>query len=83
MHTPDLDAYLRLAIRSLPDASSTADQLSAIISLIQTAQSALRDDQPDNIDRVDAALTVALGALALVCKQIESSPQEARLAEPS
>ena len=73
MQMPELDSYLRLAVRSLPDAAGTADQLSAIITLVQTAQAALRDGQPDSTSRVDAALTVAVGALALMCKQFESS----------
>lgn len=73
MQMSELDSYLRLAVRSLPDAAGTADQLSAIITLVQTAQAALRDGQPDSTSRVDAALTVAVGALALMCKQFESS----------
>jgi hypothetical protein len=73
MQASELNSYLRLAVSSLPDAAGTADQLSAVITLIQSAQAALRDGQPDSTSRVDAALTVALGTLALMCKRFESS----------
>lgn len=81
MQKSELDAYLRLAVRSLPDAATTADQLSAIIALVQTAQTALRDAQPDGASQADAALTVATGALALMCRQFEGTAQRLRLTE--
>lgn len=75
MQKHELDAYLRLAVRSLPDAASTADQLNAIIALVQSAQVALRDRQPDSASQADAALTVAMGALALMCREFEGTAQ--------
>ena len=83
MQKPELDTYLRLAVRSLPDAATTADQLSAIIALVETAQAALRDHQPDNTSRADAALTVAIGALALMCKQFRGTAERVGFTLPS
>lgn len=71
MKKPDLDNYLRLVVCALPDATTTAQRLSAVITLVQTARGALWDDQPDNASRADAALTVALGALMLMGEQFD------------
>lgn len=73
MKKPDLDSYLRLTIHALPDAATTAQRVSAIITLVQTAKAALRDDQPANVSRADAALTVALGALTLMGAQFDKT----------
>jgi hypothetical protein len=73
MKKPDLDAYLSLVVRALPDAATTAQTLSAVITLVETAKAALRDDQPDNVNRADTALTVALGALTLMNGQFDKA----------
>ena len=57
MQKPDLDTYLRLAVRALPDTANTAQRLSGVMTVLQTAQAALRDGQPDNVSRADMALT--------------------------
>lgn len=82
MQKHELDAYLRLALRSLPDAASTAEQLNAVIALVQSAQVALRDHQPDSNRQADAALTVAMGALALMCREFEATAQRVGLTAP-
>jgi hypothetical protein len=66
MQKSDLDQYMRLAIRTMPDAASTAQRLSAVITILQTTQVSLREGQPENVHRADAALTVALGTLKLL-----------------
>ena len=71
MKKPDLDTYLRLTVRAMPDPATTSQRLSATITLLQTARAALWDDQPNNASRADAALTVALGALALMGQQFD------------
>ena len=75
MQKPDLDTYLRFVVRALPDTANTAQHLSAVMTVLQTAQAALRDGQPDNVSRADAALTMALCALKL------TSDEFARAAE--
>jgi hypothetical protein len=49
MQTPDLDTYLRLAVHALPDTANTAERLSGVMTVLQTARAALRDDQPDTV----------------------------------
>ena len=78
MQKPDLDTYLRFTIRALPDSAATAQRLSAVITLVQTAQAAIWDDQPDHASRADAALTVALGALKLMGDQFVKAAEWVR-----
>lgn len=69
MGKPDLDEYVRLGVRAMPDAGATAQRLSAVITILQTVQASLRDGQPDSVSRASASLTVALGALKLLDDQ--------------
>ena len=78
MQKPDLDTYLRLAVRALPDTANTAQRLSGVMTVLQTAQAALRDGQPDSASRADAALTVALGALKLTSDEFERAAEWVR-----
>ena len=71
MQKPDLDTYLRLAVRALPDTASAAQRLTGVMTVLQTAQAALRDGHPDNVSRADAALTLALCALKLTSDEFE------------
>ncbi|MBW4053211.1 MAG: hypothetical protein HIU85_17470 [Proteobacteria bacterium] len=73
MQKPDLDTYLRFAVRALPDTANTPQRLSGVMTVLQTAQSALRDGQPDNIARADAAPTLALCALKLTSDEFEAA----------
>ena len=73
MQKPDLDTYLRLAVGALPDTANTAQRLSGVITVLQTAQAALREGQPDNISRADTALTLALCALKLTSDEFEAA----------
>jgi hypothetical protein len=50
------DAYRRLFAASMPDTATTAHHLSAIITLVQTAKVALRNDEQENDRRADVAL---------------------------
>jgi hypothetical protein len=78
MQKPDLDSYLRFAVRALPDTANTAERLNGIITTLQTAQAALRDGQPDTIGRADAALTFALCALRLTRDEFDRAAQWVR-----
>jgi hypothetical protein len=78
MKKPDLDTYLQLAIRALPDTADTAQRLSSIMSLVQTAQAALRDGQPEGASRADAALTLAVCALKLTSDEFDSAAEWVR-----
>lgn len=75
MQKPDLDTYLHLVVRALPDTTNTAERLISVMTVLQTAHAALWDGQPDSVSRVDAALTMALCALKL------TSDEFARAAE--
>jgi hypothetical protein len=76
MQKPDIDTYLRFAIRSLPDAADTAQRLSSIMTLVETAQAALRE--PEGASRADAALTLALCALKLTSDEFDSAAEWVR-----
>lgn len=78
MQKPDIDTYLRFAIRALPDTADTAQRLSSIMTLIQTAQAALRDGQPESANRADAALTLALCALKLTSDEFDRAAEWVR-----
>jgi hypothetical protein len=78
MQKPDLDTYLRFAVRALPDAANTAQRLSAVITVLQTAQAALWDGQPDNVSRADVALTMALCALKLTSDEFDRAAEWVR-----
>ena len=71
MQKPDIDTYLRFAIRALPDTADTAQRLSSIMTLVQTAQAALRNGQPGSASRADAALTLAMCALKLTSDEYD------------
>ena len=75
MKKPDLDTYLRLAVRALPDTANTAQRLSGVITVLRTAQAALWDGQPDHVSRVDAALTMALCALKLTSDEFSRAAE--------
>lgn len=75
MKKPDLDEYLRLAVRALPDTAETAQRLSETLAILQTAQAALHDGQPDSTGRIDAALTMALGSLKLLGDQFAQAAE--------
>lgn len=75
MKKPDLDTYLRLAIRALPDTANTAQRLSGVITVLQGAQAALWDGQADHVSRVDAALTMALCALKLTSDEFSRAAE--------
>ena len=78
MQKPDLDTYLRLAVRALPDTANTAQRLSGVMTVLQTAQAALRDGQPDSASRTDAALTMALCALKLTSDEFAKAAEWVR-----
>jgi len=78
MQKPDLDTYLRLAVRALPDTANTAQRLSGVMTVLQTAQAALRDGQPDSASRADAALTMALCALKLTSDEFAKAAEWVR-----
>ena len=78
MQKPDLDTYLRLAVRALPDTTNTAQRLSGVMTVLQTAQAALRDGQPANVSRADTALTLALCALKLTRDEFDRAAQWVR-----
>jgi hypothetical protein len=78
MQKPDLDTFLRPAVHALPDTANTAERLSGVMTVLQTAQAALRDDQPDTVARADAALTFALCALKLTRDEFDRAAQWVR-----
>jgi len=78
MQKPDLDTCLQLAVRALPDTANTAERLSGVMAVLQTAQTALRDGQPDTIGRADAALTFALCALKLTRDEFDRAAEWVR-----
>ena len=51
----------------------TAQRLSGVMTVLQTAQAALRDGQPDNVSRGDMALTLAPCALKLTSDEFEAA----------
>lgn len=71
MTKPDLDAYLTLFARAMPDPATTAHHLSAAVTLVQTAMAALRDREPDNARRAQVALTALLAALTRMTKEFD------------
>lgn len=71
MKKPDLDAYLALFARAMPDPATTAHHLSAAVTLVQTAMGALRDREPDSAERAEVALTAVLAALTRMTKEFD------------
>jgi hypothetical protein len=78
MQKPDLDTYLQFIVRALPDTANMAERLSAVMTVLQTARTALWDGQPDNVSRADAALTMALCALKLTSDEFDRAAEWAK-----
>ena len=78
MQKPELDTYLRLAVHALPDTADTAERLGGVMTVLQTAQAALRDGRPDTVGRADAALTFALCALKLTRDEFDRAAEWVR-----
>ena len=72
MKQPDPSPHLAC---TLPDPATTAHHLSAIITLVQTARAALRDDEPENATRAEAALGAVLGSLSTMYRQFDKAAQ--------
>lgn len=73
-----LDDYLRLLVRALPNPVDTAHQLSATVTLVQTAVDTLRDDQPGSAKRAEVAQTLVLAGLTGLTKDYEEGRPMAR-----
>ena len=73
MKKPDLDAYLALFARAMPDPATSAHHLSAAVTLVQTAMAALQDHEPDSAERAQVALTAVLAALTRMTKEFDST----------
>ena len=71
MKKPDLDAYLALFARAMPDPATTTHHLSAAVTLVQTAMAALQDREPDSSERAQVALAAVLAALTRMTKEFD------------